>query len=77
MLLLLSDYHLQTHISRSRTGYIVCCLCIRKYGREWDMNIHMHLLIISKGNTGKTGQKLIKMAANKELCGGLGWRAQN
>lgn len=41
------------------------------------MNIHMHLLIISKGNTGKTGQKRIKMAANKELCGGLGWRAQN
>lgn len=42
----------------------VCCLCIRKGGREQDMNVYMYFLILSKGNAGRTGQKLIKMIAN-------------
>lgn len=30
---------------------------IRKGGREQDMNIYMYLLILSKGNAGRIGQK--------------------
>lgn len=33
-------YRPQTHTSRSRTGYTVCCLLHRQGGREWDMNMY-------------------------------------
>lgn len=41
------------------------------------MNIYMYLLILSKGNAGRIGQKRIKIATNKEWGGRVRWRGQN
>lgn len=41
------------------------------------MNIYMYLLILSKGNAGRIGQKRIKIATNKKWGGRVGWRGQN